>query len=220
MPTEIQKTHTPNELESESSQRLLSCAAKLFAAHGFNGVGIREIANEALVNVSLISYYFGGKEGLYRKLLIDYAQQSQVEAKKYIQELYSQPITAKTFEKFVQTLARRTLTQHFENPHVKNILLRETTSGMPRSKDLFDDVFYQLVELISNAVVEAQNKGIIKKHIHPKAFIFSLVHLIDSFVLMARNPVKCSSECFQLPQDNEKLISHVTNLLLNGALQV
>ena len=37
-----------------------------FAAHGFGGARVSEIATRAGVNKQLISYYFGGKEGLYR----------------------------------------------------------------------------------------------------------------------------------------------------------
>ena len=44
-------------------------ATPLFAEKGFNGVSVREIAGFAGVNVSMISYYFGGKEGLYAAVL-------------------------------------------------------------------------------------------------------------------------------------------------------
>jgi AcrR family transcriptional regulator len=37
-----------------------------FGARGFSGARVSEIAQRAGVNKQLISYYFGGKEGLYR----------------------------------------------------------------------------------------------------------------------------------------------------------
>uniref|UniRef100_UPI00119D5D1E TetR/AcrR family transcriptional regulator n=1 Tax=Bacillus mycoides TaxID=1405 RepID=UPI00119D5D1E len=33
--------------------------------HGYEGTSIQEIANEAKVNVAIVSYYFNGKENLY-----------------------------------------------------------------------------------------------------------------------------------------------------------
>ena len=39
-------------------------AEKLFAASGYNGTSVRDIAAKAKVNVSMISYYFGSKENL------------------------------------------------------------------------------------------------------------------------------------------------------------
>lgn len=44
--------------------RLLDAAEQLFAARGYDGVGLREVATKAAANVSLISRYFGGKQGL------------------------------------------------------------------------------------------------------------------------------------------------------------
>ena len=50
--------------EPSSRDRLLDAAQRLFAAHGYNGVSVRDIANEAGVNSASIGYYFGGKEKL------------------------------------------------------------------------------------------------------------------------------------------------------------
>ncbi|MGZ0147192.1 TetR/AcrR family transcriptional regulator [Kribbella sp. WER1] len=49
-----------------SKQQLLDAAVVEFGAHGFSGARVGEIAARAGVNKQLISYYFGGKEGLYR----------------------------------------------------------------------------------------------------------------------------------------------------------
>lgn len=43
-------------------------AEKLFAANGYNGTSVRDIAAKAKVNVSMISYYFGSKENLMEEL--------------------------------------------------------------------------------------------------------------------------------------------------------
>ena len=43
-------------------------AEKLFAASGYNGTSVRDIAAKAKVNVSMISYYFGSKENLMEEL--------------------------------------------------------------------------------------------------------------------------------------------------------
>lgn len=48
--------------------RILQAALEEFAAKGFAGARVSEIAAKAGVNKQLISYYFGGKEGLYTEL--------------------------------------------------------------------------------------------------------------------------------------------------------
>ncbi len=53
----------------DSKTRLLEVALKLFATKGFDGVSTREIGKKAQVNISAITYYFGGKEELYAAVL-------------------------------------------------------------------------------------------------------------------------------------------------------
>jgi TetR/AcrR family transcriptional regulator len=47
-------------------ERILDAALAEFAEHGFAGARVGAIAGRAGVNEQLISYYFDGKEGLYR----------------------------------------------------------------------------------------------------------------------------------------------------------
>jgi AcrR family transcriptional regulator len=59
--------------ESESPQntrtRLIEAAIHCFSEKGFDGTGIREIAQRAHANSALVQYHFGGKEGLYTAAL-------------------------------------------------------------------------------------------------------------------------------------------------------
>lgn len=57
---------------------LLEAAAAEFGAHGYAGARISAIAARAGVNQQLISYYFDGKEGLYRAMSEQW-QQRQAE---------------------------------------------------------------------------------------------------------------------------------------------
>ena len=50
-------------------ERLLRCAAGLFAERGYARTSIRDIADAADANVASISYHFGDKAGLYRALM-------------------------------------------------------------------------------------------------------------------------------------------------------
>jgi AcrR family transcriptional regulator len=50
---------------AEARHRLLHTALRLFAQKGFAKTSTREIAREAEVNISAISYYFSDKAGLY-----------------------------------------------------------------------------------------------------------------------------------------------------------
>lgn len=57
------------EILSPTEQKIITAAIPLFAENGYDGTSIRDICNKAGVNLSLISYYFGGKEVLYKKIV-------------------------------------------------------------------------------------------------------------------------------------------------------
>lgn len=67
--------HTMRSLQANSAtatetrERLLNVAADCFAASGYAGTSVRDLANAAAVNVAAISYHFGGKEQLYQECL-------------------------------------------------------------------------------------------------------------------------------------------------------
>lgn len=48
---------------------ILAAAHQRFLRESYDSVGLRDIAGDAKVDVSLISRYFGGKEGLFREVV-------------------------------------------------------------------------------------------------------------------------------------------------------
>jgi AcrR family transcriptional regulator len=55
-------------LAPNRQQNILLAAEQLFAARGFHGVSIRDIADEAGVPLALVGYYFGPKLALYHAI--------------------------------------------------------------------------------------------------------------------------------------------------------
>ncbi len=65
------RTPGPEERQRDperTRQLILDAGLAEFAAKGFAGARVGDIADRAGVNKQLISYYFGGKEGLYRAI--------------------------------------------------------------------------------------------------------------------------------------------------------
>ncbi|MGJ1431352.1 TetR family transcriptional regulator [Sphingobacterium spiritivorum] len=54
---------------NEKQLEILNVAENLFSIKGFDGTSVRDIASEANVNVAMINYYFGSKEGLLDTLI-------------------------------------------------------------------------------------------------------------------------------------------------------
>ncbi len=62
----------PDNSFKEPKERILDSASKLFAQRGFSAVGVREIAKDADVNISMVSYYFNGKSGILKAIIDEY----------------------------------------------------------------------------------------------------------------------------------------------------
>lgn len=65
-------SYEQNITEKEPKERILEYAAELFAMRGYADVGVREIAERAKVNISMISYYFSNKAGIFKEIIRRY----------------------------------------------------------------------------------------------------------------------------------------------------
>lgn len=63
------KEKEPSKEIEKTKQKLKKAAAEVFAKHGFATTSVRVIAKKAKLNVSLISRYFGSKEGLFLSII-------------------------------------------------------------------------------------------------------------------------------------------------------
>ena len=55
--------------DTETRDRLLKAAERLFADRGFKKVTVRDICRAARANVAAVNYHFGDKLGLYREVM-------------------------------------------------------------------------------------------------------------------------------------------------------
>jgi TetR/AcrR family transcriptional regulator len=103
--------------DAERSKRLLMQAAVVeFSAHGLQGSRVSDIAARAGVNKQLISYYFGGKEGLYEAISDQWRQDEQG---------FAQPDLP--LPELAAEYARRTV----EAPDLARLVIREGLDGPP-----------------------------------------------------------------------------------------
>ncbi|OEU51518.1 MAG: hypothetical protein BA866_06245 [Desulfobulbaceae bacterium S5133MH15] len=61
--------------KTNSKERILRIATSLFARKGFAETGMRELATEAEVNLSMVNYFFGSKKGLLKEILDGFLSQ-------------------------------------------------------------------------------------------------------------------------------------------------
>jgi AcrR family transcriptional regulator len=59
------KTRRNKQNDASTTEKLLNTAERLFAEYGYDGVGMRALADEAGVNLGATTYHYGSKRKLY-----------------------------------------------------------------------------------------------------------------------------------------------------------
>lgn len=125
--------------ESEGArERLLEAASRLFSSHSYAGATVRDIVSEAGTNLNSVNYYFGGKSGLYREVMLRELARARAFAAELPKAAESDPL-----EQRLQLLVLRILT-FFVDEHSK--LPRLVSLEVINPSDALDDVSPSMAE--------------------------------------------------------------------------
>ncbi|ADY51877.1 transcriptional regulator, TetR family [Pseudopedobacter saltans DSM 12145] len=100
-------------------KEILLVAEDLFAKNGFDGTSVRDIAQEAGINVAMINYYFGSKEGLLETLVKERADNHKLDPKEYNFETDPFKRLDRMIEHYIET--------KIANQHIYQILSTEAS---------------------------------------------------------------------------------------------
>ena len=92
----------------DKKEWILAIAENLFAELGFDGASTRLIAKEAGVNMAMLNYYFGGKEGLYLDVMEKNIQASHL----VLQSINNENISSfEKLDRFIESYVEKMLSQ-------------------------------------------------------------------------------------------------------------
>ncbi|MDR3608331.1 MAG: TetR family transcriptional regulator [Oligoflexia bacterium] len=137
--------------------RIQEVALRLFAEKGFDGTTVQEIVSEARTNLSMISYYFGGKEGLYKSCL-DQVGQKAIES---TDRLLSPPKTREEFLLRLRLFVEEVMDFHIKNRDVTAIIARESAQPGPVMRSLIENCFYRSYHVFQSFLEAAQKAKIL-----------------------------------------------------------
>ena len=98
--------------KNQTKQKVVDAASFLFFQKGFHGTSVRDIARRASVNVSLISYYFNGKQGLLEYAVTNYFETYMKLLEEEL-EHNSSLTTIKKMKKVIEVIIKYR-TEHFQ----------------------------------------------------------------------------------------------------------
>lgn len=139
---------------------IINIAEKLFAKQGFAGTSVRDISQEAEMNVSMISYYFGSKDKLIEAVFA-------VRAESFIQQLETLRATSELFPlQKVMVMIDLILERLVEKKCFHNIMLREQLSGENRNPivtSVVQGIKLNHFHAIENIIKDGQEQGELRK---------------------------------------------------------
>lgn len=206
------------EDEPGARERLIVAAIRLFAERGLEGVSTRDLVKEAGVNISLISYYFGGKEGLYLKTIEEFAEKAVTDVSALFSGVNEQSLTKDDYVRLMGQFIDQVVKYKFFHPHMSQILMREMLQGMPYAKAVFEKVFNSLAEQVMQFMSLAQKKGIVRSDVNVHTLFFFLIHSSDTYFAACKCSTPFMKKAYCFPQELPLFSRQMKLIFIEGVL--
>lgn len=169
MSTKRRKVRRGRPLKSDAApdmrERILDAAEDHFSRHGFWGVTVREVAQEAKVDTALLHYYFKTKRGLFdavferRAEIINRERIESIDA--YVQSAGSAITVEGVIDAFLQPILRRAATgdQRWHNYFALIAQVNNTPAwGGETMGRTFDNVIHHLINALRKALPDVSEQ--------------------------------------------------------------
>ena len=151
--------------------RLLDAAEHEFAARGFTGVRLRDIAEAAGVQSALIHHYFGDKQGLYRAVLDRVLLPTSTES-------WTLLGSGRDLEGLLDGFAEMLLRFHAAHHNLLAILRHEAIAGSDVLSEITRERTLPVITALRAVLVEAQARGQIRADVAPEEIIVAGMSMV------------------------------------------
>ncbi|HXG67238.1 MAG TPA: TetR family transcriptional regulator [Blastocatellia bacterium] len=199
----------PKTDDPEVRAKILAAAEELFAAQGYDGTAIREIAAAAGVNGAMIHYYFGSKEGLYHAILESGAGGAHALLEK---AAAGDGSSRERLTQFIEDY----ITFIFSRPNLPRILMRELLAGGKHLMHLSRQYPMTNYALLREIIADGKRKGELRVA-NPDLAPISLLGMMVVFQIFQPLVLAVTGQGRYDERFIKKLAAHTADLFLNGA---
>lgn len=194
-----------NEQSREDSKKevrlsIIKAAAKAFSIDGYNGASTRQITQNAGVNLSMISYYFGGKEGLFHAT-IDETLKPVMEFIESIDD-YEPIVAIKSYVEF--------LTNYFKESYFGEFATY--LIGHP-NEYMIQNYSLKTFAFLSKKIEQGKANGIFYKDLFTPFVFMSLFSMIQTYIRYG----EMVNKTLNIPKEKD-YFKHAFKIFLNGIL--
>jgi len=208
-----------SEETEKTRRRILEAASKLFAEKGYEGTSVREISKLSGTNISMISYYFGSKEELYRTVIREFALFVKQEFDLLIEEYKKMDVSEASFKMMIEGFITLMIVHRRRWPDICQILEREKISGYIQSRKVHEEVFFPIARTMRNVIVEGQEKGFVNEKVMPDFFFGALIESIKGVMIQCTAAEMIAEGDFKVPQTDNEFKEQFMNLFMKGLLR-
>ena len=155
-------------LQTETEEKIISSAEKLFYQKGKAGTSMQDIADDAGINRTLLNYYFRSKDQLFEAVF-------RKAMESFVPDLAVMINAHNAFEEYVPAMVEKIIDTMLENPHIPNFILQELSSNPKRMPQIIKEMGVD-----PEKVTEKMGGGIGLSHrgMDPRQVIMNLMSLM------------------------------------------
>ena len=197
---------------TEKQIQIMETAERLFAERGFDGTSVRDIADEAGINVAMISYYFGSKDKLMEALFEMRVGNIKIRVESLIMDESISPLQ-KVYMLIDEHIERVMHKQSF----YKIMIGVLATNKNPSILKAANRVKIRNAEVVNELIKDGQKKGVFKKKVDTVLMIGTMVGTVSQMMMSQdyyrefNNQQDISDEEF-LSLFKRKLSTHIKTL--------
>ncbi|AJE03645.1 TetR/AcrR family transcriptional regulator [Geobacter pickeringii] len=193
--------------KTDCRSKLREVGTRLFAERGLHGVSIRELSQAAGVSISMISYYFGGKEGLYAAVLQEqFACFDQIDE---IRRLGADPLAV------IEAYIRWTIQRHRNNPYLLRFYTSELTNPTPFFPTHVSPAIGNVIRILTEVIEEGVAREQFRRDIHGVNAALALAGMVNYFFLSTMATEDLISHS---PEKDEELVQQYVAIFARGIL--
>lgn len=196
-----------------TKESLLVAAKRIFAQKGYDGATVKDIADEAGVNISLVSYHFNGKENLFRACVQAYGENRLAAVENYLKT----PQSVEDFRVRLTLYLEDYFLNAIRDQDTMMIMHQECMSTNPLTEDIFKGVFMKSIDKMLQFFTEARKKGILRTEIDPHYTVMVVMGAIIHAVRMDPMHEQTFKIGLKDAIHREKLVTTLMELVMGGA---
>ena len=188
--------------------QLLKLAEQMFAERGYDGVSLRDLADEAGLTPAMIHYYFKNKDGLYAAMLDDVTSRLLGQ----IEEAAAVGKSEDPFRSLMDIASKTVLAE----PWAVSLIMRDVLlQPGPLREQFIENYATQVLTLIAETIIEGKRTGEIRADLDEGFTAISLLGL-TAFPFIARGVAESALGLDYKEEMRSNYVEHAAKLFYQG----